>query len=85
LRKITIICFVIFLSCAKQDKTLLINVDCKNHILINKKKLSFEQTKKAINLHNSKFGSNAKFKFEVCKQTSVKVLVELKNLIKKDE
>ena len=73
------------MSCAKQEKTLLINVDCKNDISINKKILSFEQTKKAINLHNSKFGSDAKFKFEVCKQTSVKVLVKLKNLIKKNE
>ncbi|WP_146106922.1 hypothetical protein [Polaribacter porphyrae] len=58
------------------------NVDCENKISIQDKILSLNEIIDIVKKHKEKYNLDAKFKVEACKETSVKILIDLKNIIK---
>ena len=82
MKKILLISFLCLLSCDNKSKTLKFKVDCQNIIYINDKKLNLNEIKEIVIEHRSKYNLEAKFKVEACSETSVKILIDLKNIIK---
>jgi hypothetical protein len=82
MKKIFLISLFILISCSNQDKTLKLKVDCENNISINDEVLDFKQITEIVNKHRLKYNLDATFKVEACDETSVKVLIDLKNIIK---
>ena len=82
LKNILFVSLLFTISCSHQDKILMFKVNCENNISINNEVLDFNQIREIVKNHRSSYKSEAEFKVEACKETSVKVLIDLKNIIK---